>query len=103
MIPSLIMMDSMTFRKDSDARLQGSLVCIVTAEIDAIEPAPAALAQALSGLVARRSEEEFPPASIKEPVRAMLRAGGFKPAGRQKPASEYLAQAAREGDRKSVV
>ena len=87
----------MTFRKDSDARLQGSLVCIVTAEIDAIEPAPAALAQALSGLVARRSEEEFPPASIKEPVRAMLRAGGFKPAGRQKPASEYLAQAAREG------
>ena len=30
-------------------------------------------------------------------VRAMLRHGGFKPAGRSKPASEYLQQAARSG------
>ena len=34
---------------------------------------------------------------MKEPVRAMLRRGGFKPSGRNKPASQYLAQAAREG------
>jgi DNA/RNA-binding domain of Phe-tRNA-synthetase-like protein len=34
---------------------------------------------------------------VKEGVRAMLRRGGFKPSGRNKPASEYLAQAAREG------
>jgi len=30
-------------------------------------------------------------------VRGLLRRGGFKPSGRNKPASEYLAQAAREG------
>jgi len=97
MIPSIIMMNSSILRKDDDARLSGALVCLVTAEIDAIAPSPAALVEALAALVARRAGEEFPPAGIKEPVRAMLRAGGFKPAGRQKPASEYLAQAAREG------
>jgi len=87
----------MTFRKDGDARLQNALVCIVTAEIDSIVPSPAALERMLSSLAAQRAAQDFPPASIKESVRAMLRAGGFKPAGRQKPASEYLAQAAREG------
>ena len=30
-------------------------------------------------------------------VRDLLRAGGFKPAGRSKPASEYLVRAAGEG------
>jgi DNA/RNA-binding domain of Phe-tRNA-synthetase-like protein len=39
----------------------------------------------------------LPPAGRGEAVRALLRKGGFKPAGRNKPASEYLAQAAREG------
>ena len=33
---------------------------------------------------------------IKVSVRTMLRSGGFKPSGRSKPASEYLAQAASE-------
>jgi hypothetical protein len=32
----------------------------------------------------------FGPEDPKEAVRAMLRAGGFKPAGRSKPASEYV-------------
>ena len=41
--------------------------------------------------------EDFPPPDIKTAVRDMLRLGGFKPAGRQKPSSEYLGQAAREG------
>lgn len=83
--------------KDSDERLAKALVCAVTAEVPAIGPAPEALASLLSALAERRREEDFPPAAVKEAVRAMLRAGGFKPAGRQKPASEYLAQAAREG------
>lgn len=48
-------------------------------------------------LVTERLHDGFPPESLKQAVRAMLRKGGFKPAGRQKPASEYLLQAAREG------
>lgn len=48
-------------------------------------------------LVTERLHDEFPPESLKQAVRAMLRRGGFKPAGRQKPASEYLLQSAREG------
>lgn len=34
---------------------------------------------------------------VKAAVRALLRHGGYKPSGRGKPASEYLAQAAAEG------
>jgi DNA/RNA-binding domain of Phe-tRNA-synthetase-like protein len=36
-------------------------------------------------------------AELRERVRAMLRHGGYKPSGRGKPASEYLARAAGEG------
>lgn len=97
MIPSSIMMDFKIIRKENDARLAGALVCMITAELDCIGPSPSALVAALADLAARRAGEDFPPDGIKEPVRGMLRAGGFKPAGRQKPASEYLAQAAREG------
>lgn len=89
--------DSIRLRKDDDPRLSGSLVCMVLAEVDDMAPAPRALSGALGELAARRASEDFPPAAVKEPVRAMLRAGGFKPAGRQKPASEYLARAARDG------
>ena len=63
-----------------------------------VGPGAAELAGRLDELVARRAGEvEFPPPAVKEGVRAMLRRGGFKPSGRNKPASEYLAQAAREG------
>ena len=58
---------------------------------------PAALAQRIDALVARRAGEEFPPPMVKDAIRQMLRRGGFRPSGRNKPASEYLAQAAREG------
>src|SRR5207245_5378863 len=34
---------------------------------------------------------------VRAAVRALLRHGGFKPAGRSKPASEYLQQAAQSG------
>lgn len=34
---------------------------------------------------------------VRGAIRELLRAGGFKPAGRNKPASEYLAAAAAEG------
>jgi DNA/RNA-binding domain of Phe-tRNA-synthetase-like protein len=35
--------------------------------------------------------------TVREAVRALLRHDGFKPAGRSKPASEYLLNAARDG------
>jgi DNA/RNA-binding domain of Phe-tRNA-synthetase-like protein len=72
------------------------LAGVVVARGVAVAPAPAPLADRLDALVARRATEEFPPPRAKDAVRAMLRRGGFKPAGRNKPASEYLAQAARE-------
>ncbi len=62
-----------------------------------VGPSTAALSGRLDELAARRAEESFPPQPVKDAVRDMLRRGGFRPAGRNKPASEYLAQAAREG------
>src|SRR5436305_3179841 len=35
--------------------------------------------------------------AMREAVRALLRHGGFRPAGRSKPASEYLTKAAADG------
>lgn len=91
------MHDALAFAKDDDQRLAGALVCFVTATVEFVNPSPEALAAELASLVSLRSAEDFPAAGLKDAVRGMLRAGGFKPAGRQKPASEYLAQAAREG------
>jgi len=54
--------------------------------------------------VTRHGAESLPggveaiPASRKAAVRDMLRHGSYKPAGRAKPSSEYLLQAALEGD-----
>jgi DNA/RNA-binding domain of Phe-tRNA-synthetase-like protein len=87
----------MSFQKADDPRLDPTLVCLVLAEGCTVSPSPAPLAEALTTLVAQRAGVDFPPAKTKEAVRDMLRSGGYKPAGRQKPASEYLAQAAREG------
>lgn len=55
------------------------------------------LTDKLKELVNQRSNMVFPPESLKDGVRKLLKKGGFKPTGRNKPASEYLAQAAREG------
>jgi DNA/RNA-binding domain of Phe-tRNA-synthetase-like protein len=40
--------------------------------------------------------------AVREAVRALLRHGGFKPAGRSKPASEYLARAVSDGALASI-
>jgi len=39
----------------------------------------------------------IPSETVRTEVRSLLRAGGFKPAGRSKPASEYLGSAVAEG------
>ena len=58
-------------------------------------PADAALASEVD-TAARRTPA--PSDSVKNAVRDLLRVGGYKPAGRGKPASEYLAQAADRGE-----
>ncbi len=58
---------------------------------------PAELKERLDSLVLRRREEDFPPEDLKSAVRNLLRTAAYKPTGRGKPASEYLAQSAREG------
>jgi DNA/RNA-binding domain of Phe-tRNA-synthetase-like protein len=59
-------------------------------------PAPPELQEKLKRLVEQRAGQEFPPPPLKEGVRKLLKKGGFKASGRSKPASEYLAQSARE-------
>jgi DNA/RNA-binding domain of Phe-tRNA-synthetase-like protein len=61
-----------------------------------VAASPAALSGALDEAIARatsRSDDE----PARRAVRDMLRHGRYKPTGRQKPASEYLLGAAREG------
>jgi len=81
-----------------DVRLNDEifLAGIVVAHGVRVREAPPQLAARLDELMARGSGEELPSPQAKEAIRAMLRRGGFKPSGRNKPASEYLAQAARE-------
>jgi DNA/RNA-binding domain of Phe-tRNA-synthetase-like protein len=77
-------------------REQGLRVGVVRALGVTIRPSGPELAAALDALTAERQQQDFPSAELKEAVRGLLRTGGFKPSGRSKPASEYLAQAARE-------
>jgi DNA/RNA-binding domain of Phe-tRNA-synthetase-like protein len=62
-------------------------------------PAPAELQALLKSDAPAplRSDE-----AVREAVRALLRHGGFKPAGRSKPASEYLVKAAADGRLSSI-
>lgn len=81
---------------DTDPRL---VVGIVEALGITIGPAPTALSEGLDVLLSLRAEQDaFPPPELKGGIRALLRSGGYKPSGRGKPASEYLAGAARRGD-----
>lgn len=76
---------------------KGLLAGICVATGISIHPSGEELAAKLQTLISKRKDEEFPPAAVKDAVRGLLKTGGFKPSGRNKPASEYLAQAAREG------
>jgi DNA/RNA-binding domain of Phe-tRNA-synthetase-like protein len=57
----------------------------------------------LQDLLRRDAEAPFrPDDALKTAVRDLLRHGGFKPAGRSKPASEYLVAAAEKGELGSI-
>lgn len=80
----------------NELKESGLLAGIVSADGVCIETSPPELEEILAALTAERKEVLFPPDELKSAVRKLLRKGGFKPSGRNKPASEYLAQAARE-------
>ena len=62
-------------------------------------PSPVSLADELHADVAAvAAAEVYPPEELKKSVRDVLRTRGYKPAGRGKPASEYLAGVARKGE-----
>jgi DNA/RNA-binding domain of Phe-tRNA-synthetase-like protein len=63
-----------------------------------IGPSSAALAEELDRTVAARGAGPWPPEDVRAAVRDLLRRGGYKPTGRGKPASEFLAQAAARGE-----
>ncbi|MHC5011807.1 MAG: phenylalanine--tRNA ligase beta subunit-related protein [Planctomycetota bacterium] len=73
------------------------IVGIAEARAVHVQAASPGLEAALAVLLARRREPGFPPDPLRRAIRDVLRHGGFKPTGRNKPASEYLARAAAAG------
>jgi DNA/RNA-binding domain of Phe-tRNA-synthetase-like protein len=69
-------------------------------------PAPLgeiATSQAVSTALDRSAPAPLAPDDdVRQRIRALLRAGGFKPTGRNKPASEYLVAAAGEAPLRSI-
>jgi DNA/RNA-binding domain of Phe-tRNA-synthetase-like protein len=61
-------------------------------------PASPSLAAEIDAALVKRAGIDAPPEHVKSAVRDLLRKGGYKPTGRGKPASEYLAQAAARGE-----
>lgn len=87
---------SVTFRIDvADPDL---VVGLVEARGATVGPSPADLAAEVDRVVALRAVGEWPPEPVRAAVRDLLRRGGYKPTGRGKPSSEFLAQAAARGE-----
>jgi len=59
-------------------------------------PSEGLLDDAISAAVSSARQGNLPPEPTRVAIRDLLRSGGFKPTGRSKPASEYLAKAAIE-------
>lgn len=62
-----------------------------------VGPATPALDRIVAGAIAATPGPGDADASLRAAVRDLLRAGGFKPTGRNKPSSEYIANAAARG------
>jgi DNA/RNA-binding domain of Phe-tRNA-synthetase-like protein len=74
--------------------LIGTVLALNVRQGGADEALSREIEQALANAAARESSL----APVRTAVRDLLRAGGYKPAGRGKPSSEYLAQAAGRGE-----
>ena len=83
----------------TDLDLPDLIVGLTWARGVSCAPSPPALTDELQAAVATvAATEAYPPADLKKLVRDVLRTRGYKPAGRGKPASEYLAGMARKGE-----
>ena len=71
----------------------GAFVTRFAQPLREVLPPPDLLALAVAGAVAPLAPSD----AVRTEVRKLLRAGGFKPSGRSKPASEYLVAAVAEG------
>ncbi len=95
---------AMTCQLTIDPQVQDLAVGLVEATGVTIAPSAAALTELCRSWVARAAEtgpeggEE-----LRQAVRRLLRAGGFKPSGRNKPAQEYLARAAVDAGQWPVI
>ncbi len=72
------------------------LLGFVLAEEVTTAPSDDGLLAAIEEAVRRACSQPWPPEDVRAAIRDLLRVGGFKPTGRSKPASEYLAKAASE-------
>lgn len=70
------------------------IVALVFVSGLSVGPATGALEAWLDGRIAAVPD---PPEATRQAIRNLLRRGGFKPTGRNKPASEYLVAARRNG------
>jgi len=81
-----------------DLELPDLLIGAVRARGVRCAASPPALRDELIRAVERvAAADEHPPPDLKKAVRDVLRTRGYKPSGRGKPASEYLAGMARKG------
>lgn len=79
------------------------LAGLVEAKGIAVAESPPALRERMRAVIdAFLSGGEAPPEDRRTHIRDLLRRGGFKPAGRNKPASEYLAACAAKGEFPSI-
>lgn len=75
------------------------LVGVVRADGVSNRESPPSLLAEIDAAIARIAAlESYPAEPLKKAVRDLLRSHGYRPAGRGKPASEYLAEAARTGE-----
>jgi DNA/RNA-binding domain of Phe-tRNA-synthetase-like protein len=82
-----------------DVDLPDLLLGVVVARGVVPGPSPQRLRTELAAAVAAvEAAAEAPPPALKKAVRDLLRTRGYKPAGRGKPASEYLVGVARNGE-----
>lgn len=77
---------------------KGLAVGVAVAQGVVVQAGSAELREKIKELIEERKTMDFPPAPLKAAVRNLLRSEHFKPSGRSKPASEYLALAAKEGN-----
>jgi DNA/RNA-binding domain of Phe-tRNA-synthetase-like protein len=70
------------------------LIGVVEAEGISVDKSREELRKRITALTEEKKGKEFPSPQFRKDIRNLLRKGGFKPTGRNKPASEYIANRA---------